>query len=89
MSTLTTTLSPTDAGRAEILARHLLVEERTAENADLKSPWDEEDIPFLSKVATARKLGCGEDEAHFEGNLKQVAGVIPVAAASQASHLSR
>jgi hypothetical protein len=87
MSTLTTTLSPTDAGRAEILARHLLVEERTAENADLKSPWDEEDIPFLSKVA--RELGCGEDEAHFEGNLKQVAGVIPVAVASQASHRSR
>jgi|GEM_PF-3640914 len=35
MSTLATTLSPTDAGRTEILARHLFNEERTAENADL------------------------------------------------------
>ena len=35
MSTLATTLSPTDAGRAEILARHLFDEERMAENADL------------------------------------------------------
>jgi hypothetical protein len=35
MSTLTTTLSPTDAGRAETLARHLFDEERTAENPDV------------------------------------------------------
>jgi hypothetical protein len=35
MSTLVTTLSPTDASQTEILARHLFNEERTAENADL------------------------------------------------------
>jgi hypothetical protein len=73
MSTLTTTLSPTEASQTEILARHLFDEERTAENADLDLEQYIQKLDGLhegegcllnpvSVIANARNASIGSDD---------------------------